>query len=81
MSMEKSKIGKAGLEHICALYLRQRPDGRAIERVRIAARANPVRNWFVAEIEPSLPIASEADDGGSRGRGRAGCRKGHPARL
>ncbi len=59
MSMAKSKIGKAGLEQICALYLRQLPDGRTIERVRIAARANPVRNWFVAEIQPSLPIASE----------------------
>ena len=59
MSMTKSKIGKAGLEHICALYLRQRPDGRTIERVRVSTRAHPVRNWFVAEIEPSLPIASE----------------------
>lgn len=59
MSMSKSKIGKAGLEHICALYLRQLPDGRAIERVRISARAHPLQNWFVAEIESSLPIASE----------------------
>ena len=57
--MSKSKIGKAGLEQICRLYLRQLPNGRGIERVHVAARANPARNWFVAEIEPCLPIASE----------------------
>jgi len=57
--MTKSKIGRAGLEQICAHYLRQLPDGRGIARVRIAPRANAARNWFVAEIEPCLPIASE----------------------
>jgi len=59
MNITKSKIDKAGLEQICALYLRQLPDGRRIERVRIASRAHPARNWFVSEIEPCLPIASE----------------------
>jgi len=57
--MGKSKICKAGLEQICRLYLRQLPNGRGIERVRIAGRANPARNWFVADIGPCLPIGSE----------------------
>ena len=44
-------------------------------------------NWLrgpragVCEAPRSLPAASEAAGGGSTGRARAGCRKGHPARL
>jgi hypothetical protein len=59
MNIVKSKIGRAGLEQICRSYLRQLPGGREIARVRVASRANPARNWFVADIEPCLPIGSE----------------------
>jgi hypothetical protein len=59
VNITKDKIDRGGLEQICALYLRRLSNGRRIERVRIASRANPARNWFVTEIEPCLPIASE----------------------
>ncbi|HJT44123.1 MAG TPA: hypothetical protein VJ750_11560 [Rhizomicrobium sp.] len=59
VSIAKSKIEKAKLERICALYLRQLPRTSKVERVTVARRANPVRNWFVSEIEPALPLVND----------------------
>jgi hypothetical protein len=55
MAVVKREVAKAELEQICSVYLR--PKG--VERVTIARSPNPGRNWFVAEIVPSLSLSNE----------------------
>ncbi len=55
MSVAKKEIEKTELEHICALYLRS----KGVARVTIGRSPNPARNWFVADIEPSLSVAND----------------------
>jgi hypothetical protein len=66
-NIPQSTLNKAKLERMCTLYLRQMPRFDEVEWVTVAASPNPARNWYVVEIEPSLPLVNDLAARGALG--------------